>query len=96
MRNGPKAGDAPTPLRIPENPAELKEALRVLFPSISDEDLACAALNISDYLDEVSDFYDALVCDPERYAHFMELTTSETRSTVKDGLVAPTETNTNS
>jgi len=78
-----------------ETPLDLQEALRVLFPSMSEEGLASAALNFSDYLDEVNAFYDVLVSDHERYAQFMELTTSESRATVKGGLVAPVPTEIN-
>jgi hypothetical protein len=78
-----------------ETPLDLREALRVLFPSMSEEDLASAALNFSDYLEEVSSFYDVLVSDHERYAQFVELTTSESRATVKDGPVAPVPTEIN-
>jgi hypothetical protein len=83
---------------MPDTPLDLREPLRALFPTMSEEELASAARNFSDYLDDVSAFYDALVADPERYAQFTELTTSETRATVKDGLIAPlpTETNTSS
>lgn len=67
----------------------IQEALRVHFPSLSDDELACAVLNLSQYLDEVRIFYDSLISDPERYAQFTELTASEPRATVKDGLDAP-------
>jgi hypothetical protein len=78
---------------LPETPLDLKEALRALFPSMSEEELASAVLNFSDYLHEVSVFYDALATNPERYARFTELTASEPRATVKDGPVAPIRTN---
>jgi hypothetical protein len=80
---------------MPETHLDLREALHALFPTMSEEELASAARNFSDYLDDVSVFYDALVADPERYGQFTELTASETRATVKDGLVAPLPTETN-
>lgn len=49
------------------------DSLRDLFPDLNEEELKLAKERIEDYLSFTVRLYDNIRADPERYAHFKEL-----------------------